>query len=109
MSVFTGEPYGRLAVMLNTLSSLNIEIIIIIIIIVRMTFAKPLDAIFDVSFSPDCLTCTYMQMILGSGYCSRVTTFWETAAPSANHMFLCRVGVLFSLLPVLVSGSVFWF
>ena len=32
MSVFTGGPYGRLAVMLNTLSSLNIEIIIIIII-----------------------------------------------------------------------------
>ena len=31
MSVFTGGPYGRLAVMLNTLSSLNIEIIIIII------------------------------------------------------------------------------
>ena len=30
MSVFTGGPYGRLAVMLNTLSSLNIEIIIII-------------------------------------------------------------------------------
>ena len=34
MSVFTGGPYGRLAVMLNTLSSLNIEIIIIIIIII---------------------------------------------------------------------------
>ena len=33
MSVFTGGPYGRLAIMLNTLSSLNIEIIIIIIII----------------------------------------------------------------------------
>ena len=32
--VFIGEPYGRLAVMLNTLSSLNIEIIIIIIIII---------------------------------------------------------------------------
>ena len=32
MSVFTGGPYGRLAVMLNTISSLNIEIIIIIII-----------------------------------------------------------------------------
>ena len=31
MSVFTGGPYGRLAVMLNTLSSLNKEIIIIII------------------------------------------------------------------------------
>ena len=33
MSVFTGGPYGRQAVMLNTctLSSLNIEIIIIII------------------------------------------------------------------------------
>ena len=31
MSVFTEGPYGRLAVMLNTLSSLNIEIIIIII------------------------------------------------------------------------------
>ena len=30
MSVFTGGPYGRLAVMLNTLSSLNIEIIVII-------------------------------------------------------------------------------
>ena len=28
MSVFTGGPYGRLAVMLNTLSSLNIDIII---------------------------------------------------------------------------------
>ena len=27
MSVYTGGPYGRLAVMLNTLSSLNIEII----------------------------------------------------------------------------------
>ena len=35
MSVFTGGPYGRLAVMLNTLSSLNIEIIIIIIIIIK--------------------------------------------------------------------------
>ena len=34
MSVFTGGPYARLAVMLNTLSSLNIEIIIIIIIII---------------------------------------------------------------------------
>ena len=32
MSVFTGGPYGRLAIMLNTLSSLNIGIIIIIII-----------------------------------------------------------------------------
>ena len=32
MSVLTGGPYGRLAIMLNTLSSLNIEIIIIIII-----------------------------------------------------------------------------
>ena len=28
MPVFTGGPYGRLACMLNTLSSLNIEIII---------------------------------------------------------------------------------
>ena len=27
MSVFTGGPYGRMAVMLNTLSFLNIEII----------------------------------------------------------------------------------
>ena len=35
MSVFTGGPYGRLAVMLNTLSSLNIEIIIIIIMFVN--------------------------------------------------------------------------
>ena len=35
MSVFTRGPYGRLAVMLNTLSSINIEIIIIIIIIIR--------------------------------------------------------------------------
>ena len=34
MSVFTGGPYGRLAIELNTLSSLNIEIIIIIIIII---------------------------------------------------------------------------
>ena len=34
MSVFTGGPYVRLAIMLNTLSSLNIEIIIIIIIII---------------------------------------------------------------------------
>ena len=33
MSVFIRGPYGRLAIMLNTLSSLNIEIIIIIIII----------------------------------------------------------------------------
>ena len=33
MSVFTRGPYGRLAVVLNTLSSTNIEIIIIIIII----------------------------------------------------------------------------
>ena len=31
MSVFTGGPYGRLAIMLNTLSFLNIEIIIIIV------------------------------------------------------------------------------
>ena len=30
MSVFNGGPYGRLADMLNTLSSVNIEIIIII-------------------------------------------------------------------------------
>ena len=34
MSVNTGGPYGRLAIMLNTLSSLNIEMIIIIIIII---------------------------------------------------------------------------
>ena len=34
MSVFIGGPYGRLAIMLNKLSSLNIEIIIIIIIII---------------------------------------------------------------------------
>ena len=34
MSVFTGGPYGRLAIMLNTLSSLNIEIIIFIIVII---------------------------------------------------------------------------
>ena len=39
MSVFTGGPYGRLAVMLNTLSSLNIEIIIIIIIIPKLLSA----------------------------------------------------------------------
>ena len=32
MSVVIGGPYGRLAIMLNTLSSLNIEIIIIIIL-----------------------------------------------------------------------------
>ena len=31
MSVFTRRPYGRLAVVLNMLSSINIEIIIIII------------------------------------------------------------------------------
>ena len=35
MSVFTRGPYGRLAVVLNTLSSINIEIIIIIIIIIK--------------------------------------------------------------------------
>ena len=34
MSVFTAGPYGKLSVMLNTLSSFNIEIIIIIIIII---------------------------------------------------------------------------
>ena len=34
MSVFTRRPYGRLAVVLNTLSSINIEIIICIIIII---------------------------------------------------------------------------
>ena len=38
MSVFTGGPYGRLAVMLNTLSSSNIEIIIIIIIVINDFF-----------------------------------------------------------------------
>ena len=38
MSVFTGGPYARLAVMLNTLSSLNIEIIIIIIIIIIIDY-----------------------------------------------------------------------
>ena len=32
MTVFIGGPYGRLAIMLDMLSSLNIEIIIIIII-----------------------------------------------------------------------------
>ena len=36
MSVFAGGPYGRLAVMLNTLFSLNIEIITIIIIIINI-------------------------------------------------------------------------
>ena len=36
MSVITGRPYGRLVVMLNTLSSLNIEIIIIFIIIISL-------------------------------------------------------------------------
>ena len=40
MSVFTGGPYGRLAIMLNTLSSLNIEIIIIIIIIITSVSSK---------------------------------------------------------------------
>ena len=39
MSVFTGGPYGRLSIMLNMLSSLNIEIIIIIIIIIIITRA----------------------------------------------------------------------
>ena len=34
MSVFTRGPYGRPAVVLNTLSSINIEIFIIIIIII---------------------------------------------------------------------------
>ena len=38
MSVFTEGPYGRLAIMLNTLSSLNIEIIIIIITSVSSKF-----------------------------------------------------------------------
>ena len=37
MSVFTGGPYGRLAIMLNTLSSLNKEIISVIIIIIIIT------------------------------------------------------------------------
>ena len=37
MSVFTRGPYGRLAVVLNMLSSINIEIIIIIIIIIIIT------------------------------------------------------------------------
>ena len=37
MSVFTRGPYGRLAIMLNALSFLNIEIIIIIIIIIIIT------------------------------------------------------------------------
>ena len=36
MSVFTRGPYGRPAVVLNTLSSINIEIIIIIIIIITI-------------------------------------------------------------------------
>ena len=44
MSVYTGGPYGRLAIMLNTLSSLNIEIIIIIIII--KTLAISINQIF---------------------------------------------------------------
>ena len=34
MSLFTGGPCGRMAVMLNMLSSLNKEIIIIIIIVI---------------------------------------------------------------------------
>ena len=38
MSVFTGGPYGRLAIMLNTLSSLNIDIIITIITSVSSKF-----------------------------------------------------------------------
>ena len=38
MSVFTRGPYGILAVVLNTLSSINIEIIIIIIHIVLASF-----------------------------------------------------------------------
>ena len=38
MSVFTRGPYGRLAVVLNTLSSINIEIIIIIIIIIILVY-----------------------------------------------------------------------
>ena len=37
MSVFTGVAYGRLALVLNTLSSLNIKIIVIIIIIIIIT------------------------------------------------------------------------
>ena len=41
MSVFSGGPYGRLAFMLNTLSSLNIEIIIIIIIIIIIQYYFP--------------------------------------------------------------------
>ena len=36
MSVFTRGPYGRLAVVLNTLSSINIEIVIIIIKVVQV-------------------------------------------------------------------------
>ena len=43
MSVFTGGPYGRLAIMLNTLSSLNIEIIVIIIIIIEKDAPNFLD------------------------------------------------------------------
>ena len=41
MSVFTRGPYGRLAVVLNTLSSINIEIVIIIIIIIKVVQVKP--------------------------------------------------------------------
>ena len=43
MSVFTRVPYGRLAVVLNTLSSINIETIIIITITKKMYGMTQLD------------------------------------------------------------------
>ena len=43
MSVFTRRPYGRLAVVLNTLSSINVEIIIIITITKKMYGMTQLD------------------------------------------------------------------
>ena len=66
MSVFTGGPYGRLAVMLNTLSSLNIEIIIIIIIL-----------LFNVNY------CVLLYHLLN--FCK--ATVWCVVIPADEHVF----------------------
>ena len=66
MSVFTRGPYGRLAVVLNTLSSINIEeiIIIIIIIIIKQKIYMAFYMCFSALFWNDPrVPVVYMDMI----------------------------------------------
>ena len=96
MSVFTGGPYGRMAVMLNTLSYFNIEIIIIIIIIFISIFA------FKGELNGNILLVRFFFFL--SGICTSLLLFFyvyykETFAFLTDAFVTCIVRMLMQFEP----------